>query len=195
MARVYLNKGVKALKPAQLMMMSSQHQGYMAVHKASVEIALHQIYRANCRAQFHHSAFFTIASLDAMFFKCNTQSQYFASTCVRRTFFLVCSVRTFLFAACGFFCLQRADLFCLQRADFFVCSVRTFLFAACGFILFAACEFFICSVRIYFVRSGRIYLVCSVFYFVRCVTSCYMEEYYQERCVPCGLPYPSMLKE
>ena len=67
------------------MMMSSQHRRYMAVHKVSVEIALHQIHGANCRAQFHHSAFFTTASLDAMFFKCNTQSQYFASTCVRRT--------------------------------------------------------------------------------------------------------------
>ena len=226
----------------------SQHQRYMAVHKASVEIALHQIPRANCRAQFYHSAFITIASLDAMFFKCNTQSQYFASTCVRRTFcfvcsariFFVCSVRTYfvcsvriflfvvcgfiLFAARGFFCSQCADLFCLQRADFFVCSVRTFLFAACVFILFAACEFFlfaacvfilfaacefflfaacgfilfavcvfiylfICSVRIYFVRSVRIYLVCSALYFVRCVTSCYIEEYYQERCVPYGLPY------
>ena len=44
--------------------------------------------------------------------------------------------------------------------------------------------------RIYFVRSVRIYLVCSAFYFVRCVTSCYMEEYYQERCVPYKLPYP-----
>ena len=43
--------------------------------------------------------------------------------------------------------------------------------------------------RIYFVRSVRIYLVCSAFYFVRCVTSCYMEEYHQERCVPYGLPY------
>ena len=187
------------------MMMSSQHQSYMAVHKASVEIALHQIHRENCRAQFHHSAFFTIASLDAMFFKCNTQSQYFASTCVRRTFrfvcsariYFVCSMRTFSFAACGLFCSQCADsfcpqcadLFCSQCADFFVCSVRTFLFVGCVFILFAACEFFfLCSVRIYFVRSVRIYLVCSALYFVRCVTSCYMEEYYQERCVPYGLP-------
>ena len=76
------------------MMMSFQQQRYMAVHEASVEIALHKIHRANCRAQFHHSAFFTIASLDAMFFNCNTQSRYFASACVRRTFIL--------FAACGF---------------------------------------------------------------------------------------------
>ena len=139
------------------MMMSSQHQRYMAVHKASVEIALHQIHRANCRAQFHHSAFFTIASLDAMFFKCNTQSQYFASTCVRRTFCFVCSARIFLFVVCGFILFAACGLFCSQCADFFVlsvgiyfvcseriffvCSVRTFLFVACVFILFAACEF------------------------------------------------------
>ena len=95
------------------MLMSSQHQRYMAVHKASVEIALHQIHRANCRAPFHHSAFFTIASLDAMFFKCNTQSQYFASTCLRRTFYFVCSVRTFLFAACGFILFAACKFFCL----------------------------------------------------------------------------------
>ena len=80
--------------------------------------------------------------------------------------YFVCSVRIFLFVACGLFYLQRADLFCSQCADLFICSVL-----------------------IYFVHSVRIYLVCSVFYFVRCVTSCYMEEYYQERCVPYGLPY------
>ena len=146
------------------MMMSSQHQRYMAVHKVSVEVALHQIHRANCRAQFHHSAFFTIASMNAMFFKCNTQSQYLTSTCVRRTFYFVCSVRTFLFAACGFILFAACGCFCLQHADFFICSVRTFLFAVCGFILFV------------------------VHFFLRCVTFCYMEEYYQERCVPYGLP-------
>ena len=185
------------------MMMSSQHQRYMAVHKVSVEVALHQIHRANFRAQFHHSAFFTIASMDAMFFKCNTQSQYFTSTCVRRTFYFVCSVRflfvcsvrTFLFAACGFIlfaacgffvCSVRmyfvcsVRIFCLQRADFFICSVRTFLFAVCGFILFAACGFF------YLQRAD---LFCSqCIFFLRCVTFCYMEEYYQERCVPYRLP-------
>ena len=105
--------------PDIYMMMSSQHQRCMAVHKASLEIALHQIGRANCRAQFHHSAFFTIASMDAMFFKRNTQSQYFASTCVRRIFCFVCSARTFLFEARGFV-----------------------LFVVCGSILFAACGFF-----------------------------------------------------
>ena len=93
----------------------------------------------------------------------------------------------------------------MQRADFFVCSVWTFLFAACVFILFAACEFFylqradlFCSqcadLFIYLQRADLFcsqcedLLVCSALYFVRCVTSCYMEEYYQERCVPYGLP-------
>ena len=152
-------KRVKALKSALLMMMSSQHQRYMAVHKASVEIALYQIHRANCRAQFHHSAFFTIASLDAMFFKCNTQSQYFASTCVRRTFCFVCSARIF------FVC--SVDLFCWQHADFFVCSVRTFLLAVCVFILFAACGFFfVCSVQIFFLA------VCVFILFAACGFFC-----------------------
>ena len=139
----------------------------MAVHKASVEIALHQIHRANCRAQFHHSAFFTIASLDAMFFKCNTQSQYFASTCVRRTFYFVCRVPTFLFAARG--------LFCFQRAIYFVCSVRIFLFEAR--------IYFVCSVQIFlFVACGLFYLQradlfcsqCADLFSLQCILFCEM---------------------
>ena len=99
------------------MMTSSQQQRYMAVHKASVEVALHHIHRANCRAQFHHSAFFTIASLDAMFFNCNTQSQY-SVLCV------------YLRAQNFLFCLQRADLFCLQCTRIYlVCSA--FYFVRC----------------------------------------------------------------
>ena len=164
------------------MMMSSQHQRYMAVHKVSVEITLHQIQRANCRAQFHHSAFFTIASLDAMFFKCNTQSQYFASTCVRRTFcfvcsariFFVCSVRTFLFVVCG--------LFRLQHADFFVCSVRTFLFVVCGLFcshcadLFCLqrADFFVCSVRTFLFAACVfiLFAACEFFYLQRADLFC-----------------------
>ena len=68
--------------------------------------------------------------------------------------------------------------------------MRIFLFVACGLFYLQRANFFICSV----VRGVRIYLVCSVFYFVKCVTSCYMEEYYQERCVPSGLPYVCILE-
>ena len=122
-----------------------------------------------------------------MFFKCNTQLQYFASTCVRRTFCFVCSARTFLFAArgfflfvvCGFILFAACGLFCLHRAAFFarsvriyfVCSVRTFLFAACKFfrfILFAVRRF------IYLLGADLFCSQCADLFSLQCILFCEM---------------------
>ena len=183
-------------------MMSSQHQSYMAVHKASVEIALLQIHRANRSS--------TISSLRSLHWTPCFSNVTLSSSTLRlpacaELFVLFAARGFFLFVVCGFILFAACGLFCSQCADLFVCSVRIFLFVVCGLFYLQRANFFylqradlfcsqcadlfICWVRIYFVRSVRIYLVCSAFSFVRCVTSCYMEEYYQERCVPYGLPY------
>ena len=49
-----------------------------------------------------------------------------------------------LFAACGLFCLHRADFFARSVRIFFVCSVRIFLFVVCGLFSLQRADLF-CS--------------------------------------------------
>ena len=79
---------------------------------------------------------------------------------MQRADFFVCSVRTFLFAACGFilfaacefFYLQRADLFCSQCADLFIYLQRADLFCSqCEDLFSLQCTLFceMCNVLLY----------------------------------------------